>query len=113
MPNRANTTTTRGQIFSSSIFSSFFTFGRRDVADLADVDEEEREEQDVPPHVELQEGRKITMYPRSEGASGLREGDCHITNLLSHLPISLYYNFTTKPKKSTLIPVVNNEQVEG
>ena len=92
---------------------SFFTFGRRDVADLADVDEEEREEQDVPPHVELQEGRKITMYPRSEGASGLREGDCHITNLLSHLPISLYYNFTTKPKKSTLIPVVNNEQVEG
>ena len=61
MPNRANTTTTRGQIFSSSIFSSFFTFGRRDVADLADVDEEEREEQDVPPHVELQEGHKITM----------------------------------------------------
>ena len=39
----------------------FFTFRRRDVADLADVDEEEREEQDVPPHVELQEGHKITM----------------------------------------------------
>ena len=35
-------------------FLSIFTFRRRDVADLADVDEEESEEQDVPPHVELQ-----------------------------------------------------------
>ena len=52
MPN--NDVATRGQIWIVALISLSFTFGRRDVADLADVDEEEGEEQEVPLHVELQ-----------------------------------------------------------
>ena len=52
MPIRSNAT--RRQILIRALISLSFTFGRRDVADLADVDEEEGEEQEVPLHVELQ-----------------------------------------------------------
>ena len=52
MPN--NDVATRGQIWIVALISLSFTFGRRDVADLADVDEEQGEEQEVPLHVELQ-----------------------------------------------------------
>ena len=52
MPIRSNAT--RRQIVIRALIFLSFTFGRRDVADLADVDEEEGEEQEVPLHVELQ-----------------------------------------------------------
>ena len=45
---------TRANFGSRFDHSLSFTFGRRDVADLADVDEEQGEEQEVPLHVELQ-----------------------------------------------------------
>ena len=52
MPIRSNAT--RRQILIRALIFLSSTFGRRDVADLADVDEEQSEEQEVPLHVELQ-----------------------------------------------------------
>ena len=51
---------------SRTFLCSSVTFRRRDVADLADVDEEQGEEKEVPLHVELQMEKQLSSDMRAK-----------------------------------------------